>query len=152
MVVGLVAAALWCCFGSTARQEGSSLSCELLMEEGNTVPYSALTSRCCVQLWASCSGNGNWSKFSRGQRPAELSRMEPGFAQWSMVGRQKTPGINLQEERFRLDRRKDTFMVGTVRQWSCCPEREAVHCTQRLARPDKTHSNLESTLLWTKED
>lgn len=94
-----VAAALCWSSGGTARQEASSLLavslCELLIDRGKQ--HSPLLStycstwRCCVHLWGSCSGNG---KFSRGQQPAEVSKMEPGFAEWSMTGRQKTPDIN----------------------------------------------------------
>lgn len=126
---GLVAAALCWSSGGTSRQEASSplavSPCEPLIEESTTFPCPApycIPWRCCVQL-------GEWQLEQVQQRsaPAEVSKMEPGFAQWSMVGRQKTPD-QLQEERFRLDRRKD--VVGRVRQWSSCL-REVVHSVLR---------------------
>lgn len=102
--------------------------------------------RCCVQLWAPCCGNGSWSKFSRGQQPAEVSKMEPGFAQWPMVGGQKTPGIN-------CNKRGSDGLEGKTCLWweesgSGAAAQRGRLCTLSSqafkARPDKTHSNLVS--------
>lgn len=131
---------LWRC----SRQEASSLLAvspwELLIEESSTLPCSALTASQGGAV-SSC-GNGTWS---RGQQPDEVSKMEPGFAQWSMVGRQKTPDINCKE-------RGSCWTEGKMCSWweesgngaaaqgrLCTLSSEAFK-----VRPDKTHSNLVS--------
>lgn len=109
--------------------------------------------RSCVQLWASCCGNGSWSKFSRGQQPAEVSKVEPGFAQWSMVGRQKTPDINCKK-------RGSGWTEGEICSWWGESGNGAAAQRRRLctlsseafkARADKTHSNLVSPCSEPKE-
>lgn len=146
---GLVAAALWwspwrhCQAGS---QLYHPLSCWLRKATLSPAPHLLDHIRCCVQLWAPCCGNGSWSKFSRGQQPAEVSRMEPGFAQWPMVGGQKTPGIN-------CNKRGSDWLEGKTCLWweesgSGAAAQRGRLCTLSSeafkARPDKTHSNLVS--------
>lgn len=68
-------------------------------------------------------------------------------------GRAKDTRHKLQQEGFRLARRKDMFVVGRVRQWGGCPEREVVHSIltgfQGQARQNPQQPGV--TLLWTKE-
>lgn len=118
--------------GDTARQQAS---CITLWAVGWGKQHSPLlniywiTSRCCVQLWASCCGNGSWSKFSRGQQPAE-----PGFAQWPMVGGQKTGGIN-------CNKRGSDWLEGKTWWWweeSGSGAAVSALCPQRLSRPGQT--------------
>lgn len=78
--------------------------------------------------------------------------MEPGFAQWPMVGRQKTPGINYNKRGSDWLEGK-MFVVGRVRQWGGCPDREVVlsvlRGSQGQARQNPQQPGV--TLLWTKE-
>lgn len=74
-------------------------------------------------LWASCCGNGKWGKFSRGQQPAEVCTVVHG-------GKAKDTRHKVQEERFRLDRRKDQEQLLRVGGCALCP--------QRLSRPGHT--------------
>lgn len=80
---GLVAAALWWNSRGTARQEASSLlalsPCELLVEESNALPCSALNG----SQWGAVSSCGSPAVgMARGASSAEVS-CQLRFARWS---------------------------------------------------------------------
>lgn len=71
---------LWrCCQAGSQQPSGSITLWGVGWGKQHTALLSTywITLRCCVQLWASCSGNGNWSKF----RVSSQLR----FARWSQA-------------------------------------------------------------------